>query len=127
MTNAPTPAAPTAATKPRTRVNWTPAERSEWLALFEKSGQNVTEFCRTNDLPPATLSLWRSQQKGDAGGADDGDGGGLVEVPAAALIGARTTAAVKMALPSGVRLEVPTGTDPTWVSVLVKSLMSAGA
>jgi len=51
-----------AARKPRTRVNWTPAERSKWLALFEKSGRSVSEFCRANDLPPPTLSLWGSQQ-----------------------------------------------------------------
>ncbi len=31
--------------------------------MYEKSGQSVSEFCRANDLPPATLSLWRSQQK----------------------------------------------------------------
>jgi hypothetical protein len=34
------------------------------VTMFDKSGQSVSEFCRTNDLPPATLSLWRSQQKG---------------------------------------------------------------
>jgi transposase-like protein len=51
-----------AVTKPRTRVIWTPAERAEWLALFEKSGQSVSELCRANDLVPATLSLWRQQQ-----------------------------------------------------------------
>ena len=91
MTNAPTPVAPTAATKPRTRVNWTPAERSEWLALFEKSGQSVNEFCRANDLPPATLSLWRQSQAGTSAGTE---GGELVEISPAALtsaIGPRAT------------------------------------
>jgi len=53
-TPAPAPIAPPISTKVRTRVNWTPAERAQWLSLFEKSGQSVSEFCRANDLPPAT-------------------------------------------------------------------------
>jgi transposase-like protein len=107
--------------KPRTRVNWTAAERAEWLAMFEKSGQSVSEFCRTNDLPPATLSLWRNQQKGDTRTDDEG---GLVEIPAAALIGTQNTTAVRMQLLNGVRLEVVTGTDPAWLGALLKTLMS---
>jgi transposase-like protein len=108
-------------------VNWTAAERAEWLALFEKSGQGVSEFCRTNDLRPATLSLWCSRQKGDAGSAGDDESCALVEIPAAALVGTLSTAAVRMQLPSGVCLEVPSGIDPAWVGVLVKSLMSVEA
>lgn len=115
------------AAKPRRRVNWTAAERAEWLAMLEKSGQSVSEFCRTNDLPPATLSLWRSQKKGDAGSAGDEENGTLVEIPAATLVSAQSTAGVRMHLPSGLRLEVPSGIDPTWVGVLVKSLMSVQA
>jgi len=60
MTNGAMSAAVPARTPPRARVNWTPAELAKWLALFEKCGQSVSELCRENDLPPATLSLWRS-------------------------------------------------------------------
>jgi transposase-like protein len=80
MTNAAMSVAAPAATKLRTRVNWTPAERSEWLALFDKSGQSVSEFCRANDLAPVTLSLWRSQQQSGAANTEDS---GLVEIPMA--------------------------------------------
>jgi len=89
MTNALTLATQSAA-KPRTRVNWTATEKADWLALYEKSGQSVSEFCRTNDLPTATLSAWRSQQKtGVIVGADD-EPSTLVEIPAAALVGGPT-------------------------------------
>jgi transposase-like protein len=52
------------------------------LALFEKSGQSVSEFCRANDLAPPTLSLWRQQQAGTSAGTE---GGELVEIANAAL------------------------------------------
>ena len=65
--------------KPRTRVMWTAAERSEWLALYEGSGQGVSEFCRQNDLSPATLYFWLRQQQGAASGEE----GALVGVPLA--------------------------------------------
>jgi hypothetical protein len=41
---------PPLAAKPNSRVNWTAAERAEWLTMFDKGGQSVSEFCRTNDL-----------------------------------------------------------------------------
>ena len=124
MTNALTEATQPAA-KPRTRVNWTAAEKADWLALYEKSGQSVSEFCRTNDLPPATLSAWRSQQKtGVTVGADD-EPSTLVEIPAASLVGGRLNAVVRMRLPSGVRIEVPSGTDPVWFSALLSALLRA--
>lgn len=74
-----------------------------------------------NDLPPATLSLWRTQQRGETGSSEAGVGA-LVEVPAAALIGVPATTPVRMRLPSGIRLDVPTGTDPTWLGAVLKSL-----
>jgi transposase-like protein len=124
MTNALTVATPLAA-KPRTRVNWTAAEKADWLALCEKSGQSVSEFCRTNDLPPATLSAWRGQQKtGVSVGADD-EPSTLVEIPAAALVGGRLNAVVRMRLPSGVRIEVASGTDPVWFGALLSTLLGA--
>ena len=101
MTNAAMSVAVPAATKPGTRVNWSPAERSEWLALFEKSGQSVSEFCRANDLPPATLSLWRQSQAGTSAGTK---GGEIMEISPAALtsaIGPRATVTIR--LPDGTR------------------------
>ena len=124
MTNALTEATQPAA-KPRTRVNWTATEKADWLALYEKSGQSVSEFCRTNDLPPATLSAWRSQQKTGVTAAADDEPGTLVEIPAAALVGGRLNAVVRMRLPSGVRIEVPSGTDPVWFGALLSTLLRA--
>jgi transposase-like protein len=116
MTNAAMSLAAPVATKPRTRVNWTPAERAEWLALFEKSGQSVSEFCRANDLPPATLSLWRQSQAEPSAGSE---GGELVEISPAALINAaRPRASVTIRLPGGIVLETTTDADPTWVGAL---------
>lgn len=124
MTNAAINVATPGTTKPRTRVNWTPAERSEWLALFEKSGQSVGEFCRANDPPPATLSLWRSQQQI---GAANIEASGLVEIPMVSLASESDRApAVKLHLPNGVRMELIAGTDPTWLGTLLKAVMSAG-
>jgi transposase-like protein len=125
MTNAAISVAAPGATKPRTRVNWTPAERSEWLALFEKSGQSVNEFCRANDLPPATLSLWRSQQPSGAVHTEDS---GLVEIPMVSLASEPDRApAVTLHLPNGMRLELVAGTDPRWLGTLLKAAMSADA
>jgi len=121
MTNSAMSVAAPAATKSRTRVNWTPAERAEWLAMYEKSGQSVSEFCRANDLPPATLSLWRSQQQSGGGGAEDG---ALVEIPVTSF--EDRTPGAKVHLPNGVRLDLVVGTDPAWLGALLKVLMSAG-
>jgi hypothetical protein len=126
VTNTLTVATPLpSAAKPRSRVNWTAAERAEWLTMFDRSGQSVSEFCRTNDLPPATLSLWRSQQKGDAGNAGNDEGSGLVEIPVSALGGTQNIMVLRIDLPNGVHLEVPTGTDPPWLGAVLKTLLNA--
>ena len=125
ITNAAMSLAAPAATKPRTRVNWTPAERAEWLAMYEKSGQSVSEFCRANDLPPATLSLWRQSQAGTSAGTE---GGELVEISPAALasaVGRRVTVTIR--LPGGIVLETGADADPAWLGALVKNLSSARA
>lgn len=123
MTNAAMSLAAPVATKPRTRVNWTPAERAEWLALFEKSGQTVSEFCRANDLPPATLSLWRQSQVGPSAGPE---GGELVEISPAALMNTVVPrVSVTIRLPGGIVLETTADADPAWLGALVKNLSSA--
>ncbi|SRR6266478_9410340 len=45
----------------RQRVTWSAEKRVDWVRMFEKSGKGVSEFCRENDLPEATLALWRKQ------------------------------------------------------------------
>lgn len=115
---------PSSAKPPRTRCQWAPHERAEWVALFEKSGQTALEFCRDNDLAPATLSLWRAQLPGSPGECDDG---ALVEIalPTLSAPGPLSTPAVTMQLPGGVQLQILAGTDPTWLSALLRALMPA--
>lgn len=104
---------------PRSRVNWTAAERAEWLALFEKGGQTAAEFCRDNDLSPATLSFWLRQQAAP----ESHDEPALVEVPMPAL--STAPAAVTIQLPSGLRMEITAGTDPKWLAQLLRVLVPA--
>jgi transposase-like protein len=112
------------AMKPRTRVTWTPAERAEWLVLFEKSGRTAAEFCRDNDLSPATLSFWLRQQQAP----DTGEEAALVEVPMPALSALTcSSVAVKMQLPSGIHLEILAGTDLAWLAQLLRALQPARA
>jgi transposase-like protein len=126
MTKLTTPASAPTTTKPRGRINWTAAERAEWLELYKQSGQSVSEFCRANDLPPATLSLWRQQQGGAREPAPEGR---LVEISGAALITSppAATAAVSLQLRNGATLQIAPGTDPVWLGSLVSALVSAGA
>jgi transposase-like protein len=126
MTKLTTPASAPTTTKPRGRVNWTAAERAEWLELDKHSGQSVSEFCRANDLPPATLSLWRQRQ---AGASEPAPEGRLVEMSGAVLNTSPPAAAagVSLQLRNGATLQIVPGTDPVWLSSLVSALVSAGA
>ena len=126
MTKMTTPASAPTTTKPRDRVKWTSAERAEWLELYKQSGQSVSEFCRANDLPPATLSLWRQRQ---AGASEPASEGKLVELSGAALntLPPAATAAVSLQLRNGATLQIAPGTDPVWLGSLVSALVSVGA
>jgi transposase-like protein len=126
MTKMTTPASAPTTTKPRDRVKWTAAERAEWLELYKQSGQSVSEFCRANDLPPATLSLWRRQQ---VGASEPALKGRLVEISVAALNTPPPAAAagVSLQLRNGATLQIVPGTDPVWLGSLVSALVSAGA
>jgi transposase-like protein len=106
---------------PRSRVNWTAPERAEWLALFEKSGQTAAEFCRDNDLSPATLSFWLRQQ----GAPEPEQEPALVEVMMPTPSTAPASAAVTVRLPSGLRMEITAGTDPKWLAQLLRVLVPA--
>jgi transposase-like protein len=69
-------------TAKRQRVSWSDEERVDWVRVFEKSGEGVSEFCRHNDLPEATLSPWRRQLRGPEAPAEESV---FVEVPPAKL------------------------------------------
>ena len=95
------------------------------VAAVRKERQSVSEFCRANDLPPATLSLWRQGQAGTSAGTK---GGEIMEISPAALtsaIGPRATVTIR--LPDGIVLETAADADPVWLGALVKNLSSARA
>jgi len=106
-------------TKPRTRVSWSAEERAEWLHLFEQSGQTAADFCRDNDLSPATLSFWRQQViEGPSTQSR------LVEIPRETVSNAAAAPssppAVMVQLPSGLRFDVPVGIDAAWFGRLLQ-------
>lgn len=113
----------TATVKPRTRCSWSPEERAEWVALFEHSGQSLSQFCRDNDLPVPTLSAWRAQLREPATEEDTG----FIEVPLT-QVAAVATAPAQRVSPSiqlrigAVELSVAAGTDPAWLATLIRSL-----
>jgi transposase-like protein len=109
------------APKSRTRVSWTAAERAEWLRLFEQSGQSAAEFCRNNDLSPATLSFWVRQQPGNA------DHRRSRGTRPGRSVDARRDCAERQRcdrhqLPGGLRIEIVAGTDPAWFAQLLRAL-----
>ena len=117
----------------RTRVMWSAEERTEWLRLFEQSGQTAADFCRDNDLPQATLSCWvRAAQEPPA------EEPRLVEVPREILSAVPAVrepvvseaqpiaaTAVALQLPSGLRIEIPVGLDMGWFNGLLQSIVNA--
>jgi len=113
-------------TAKRQRVTWSAEERVDWVRMFEKSGQSVGEFCRTNDLPEATLALWRKQLRGPETTAEESP---FVEVPPAKLSAAVEAdkivpvgGVITVRLPGAVSLEVVAGTDVAWLAGVVRAL-----
>ena len=111
-------------TQKRQRVTWSADERVDWVRLFEKSGKSVSDFCRENDLPPATLSLWRSQLRGPETSVEES---ALVEVPLPPVDAPPRSPALRAKLPGGIELEVACGTDAQWLAGVLRALTSAGA
>ena len=115
-----------ASAKSRSRCTWSVEERREWLRLLDASGQTLSEFCRTNDLPESTVSLWRRQQR-EASQATT-EAGEFVEValPTAPVSNAADSEAVSPAvvirLPGERVVEVAAGTDVAWLSTLLDTL-----
>lgn len=117
---------PAASIKSRSRCTWSGSERTEWLRLLDASGQTLSEFCRTNDLPESTVSLWRRQQR-EASQATT-EAGEFVEValPTAPVSNAAdseaASPAVVIRLPGERVVEVAAGTDVAWLSTLLDTL-----
>jgi len=96
--------------------------------------QRVREFCRENDLPEATLALWRKQLRGQEVPADASL---FVEVPSAKLSAAAgevkidpasvAVGVITVRLSGAVSLEVAAGTDAAWLAGVVRALQAPGA
>jgi transposase-like protein len=112
-------------TAKRQRVAWSAEEKVDWVRMFEKSGQAVSEFCRGNGLPESTFALWRKQLRGPEIGGEDG---ALVQIAttqlrsAAPIAPAVECAGLKVRLPCGVEIDVATGTDAQWFAGIVHAL-----
>jgi transposase-like protein len=104
----------------RQRMNWSPEERVDWVRMLERSGQSVAEFCRANDLPEATLSLWRSKLRGPETPVDESP---LVEVPLPPVSVPKKGMALRARLPGGIELEVASGTDVQWLVGVLRALV----
>ena len=117
---------PAASIKSRSRCTWSVAERTEWLRLLDASGQTLSEFCRSNDLPESTVSLWRRQQREVSQATTEA--GEFVEValptaPVSNGVGSEAaSAAVVIRLPGEQVVEVAAGTDVAWLSTLLDTL-----
>lgn len=66
----------------RQQVTCSADERVACVQMYEKGSKSVSDFCRENDLPDATLSLWRRQLRGPSE-TSLGEDGGIVELPVA--------------------------------------------
>ena len=107
--------------KSRTRCSWSLAERAEWLKLLEESGQSLSAFCRENDLPESSVSLWRRQQRERDSEIGENE---FVEValPSACASPTRSDSAIVIQLANNRRLEVAAGTDVDWLAALLRAL-----
>jgi transposase-like protein len=111
-------------TAKRQRVTWSTQERIDWVRMFNKSGKSMSEFCRENDLPEATLALWRKQLRGP----DSAETGALVQISTTPLQSMAPTAppadgvALRVRLPCGTELEVASGADVPWFASIVRAL-----
>src|ERR1700683_1825376 len=107
----------------RARVTWSAEERVDWVRMFERSGKSLADFCRENDLPDATLSLWRRQLRGPEPATEESP---LVEVTMPASSSPLKRPALRAKLPCGIELEVESGTDAQWLAGVLRALTPAG-
>ena len=86
----------------------------------------LSEFCRTNDLPESTVSLWCRQQR-EAGRESDAAGEFMEVALPTALVSTATgcevpSPVVVIQLPGERVVEVAAGTDVAWLSALLDTL-----
>ena len=117
---------PAASIKSRSRCTWSGSERTEWLRLLDASGQTLSEFCRTNDLPESTVSLWRRQQREASQATTEASEFVEVALPPAPVSNAAdseaASPAVVIRLPGERVVDVAAGTDVAWLSTLLDTL-----
>ncbi len=82
-----------------------PAQRAEILAQLEASGLTVAGFCRQQALSPASVYLWRRQQREAGAAADDGPPR-MLRVEAASAPAATAEPRATARLTNGVGLHV---------------------
>jgi len=111
--------------KPRTLRKRSAEEQQRLLALFERSGQSLKQFCRENDVPLSSLTYWRSRARRSASGRSAGV---LVEVPPTVVRPAAPRRAepsspgtVEIRLPN--RVELSLSAD-TWVRDLLREVLT---
>jgi hypothetical protein len=116
-------------TPKRQRVSWSADERADWVRMFEASGISLSDFCRENDLPDATLSLWRRQLRGPDVSVESG---ALVEIPTTPVKNLSAgkdivadSPALRVRLRGGIELDVVSGTDARWLAGVVRALQPA--
>jgi len=96
------------------------AERRQLLDRYERSGLSQKAFCLRQGVALSTLQYWRRRARD----TDQEPTPSFVEIPQVTGMARALSveAAVFIELPGGVRLEVPAGTDPQWLSGLVRAM-----
>jgi transposase-like protein len=107
----------------KTRRMRSAAERANWVALFERSGQSVKSFCREHELTPSGLWAWRRKLRDKAAG--------LVEVRRSVRRSAAgnreiadSGAALRICFPGGTQVDVMAGTEARWLAEVLGTLTS---
>ncbi|HVP62952.1 MAG TPA: hypothetical protein VMT11_20520 [Myxococcaceae bacterium] len=100
----------------------------EWIALlseFEQSGLQQKEFCAKHDLSIAAFQYWyyRKAKKHSESAAKLSESFLPIEVVGSAAPSARPAGAVvEIALAGGIVVRLPAGTEPRYVSELLRAL-----
>lgn len=113
-------------TTTRPRRQFGAEDRERWIALYERSGKSVREFCHEDAagaMCQSSLSRWLREKR--AAGDGEHRAGSLVEVRAAPAVTADATVAARVYLPGGVTIEVGDGTDARWLASVLRALQPA--
>ncbi len=103
-------------------------ERRRLLALFERSGQSLKQFCLEHDVALSSLTFWRGQARRRVA---EKRAGALVELPATVVTSTAVVrpepfvpGSVEVRLPNRVELSVSVGTNSAWVGELLRELLT---